>query len=303
MTAFNPSQQIASSAIGFFNKVEASADHIIAELPHMEDEEVLEIRMQARTMGRAAWRVECACDAVILDRESARRGRGVRDIEQRGVDAAVRKHAAEMGVDPRTIYRNASIHQTFFNSDSAVRNKREHGGLETLEDKDFYLAAMSTDDPWGWIERFAQEKVKNPFFATRDAWRMTKEDKTPPLDETVPALCDQPEVVEAWSEFQTVCHKLIRVAPRLQGLVNGYIEEVQYELTVPSQTVEDTIYDLIIQGWDECDQIASRMRKDRIFVTVWLNRLVELGKLESFEKERAPGARGAARTGYRTTDF
>jgi len=291
--------RIAASAIDFFNKVEATADQIIAELPSMDDEAVMEIRQQARTFGRVAWRIECACDAVILQRESRRRGRGVKDTEGKGIDAAVKRHALEIGVDPRTIYSNAAVHHTFFNSESAFRNKTEKGSMDILEDKAFFQAAMSTDDPHATLERFAQEKLKNPFFSTRDAWRMTKEDKTPPLDTTVPALCDQPEVVDAWSDFQAICRKLITVAPRLQGLINGYLEEVQYELTLPSQTVEQTIYDLIQQGYDEADQIAERMKRDRIHVITWLNRLCEIGKLESFEKERAPGARGQARTGYR----
>jgi len=295
----HPSRRIATSAVAFFNKVEATADQIISELPGMEDMEVLEIRMQARTFGRVAWRVECACDAEILNRESQRRGRGVRDSEGRGVDAAVKKHALEIGVHPRMIYDNAAIHKTFFNSASASRNKDLAGALDDLQDRDFYRAAMATDDPHGTIERFAQEKLKNPCFSTRDAWRLIKEEKTPPLDSTVPALCDEPDVIAAWEEFQTACRKLISVAPRLQNLIGGYLEEIQYELTLPSQTVEEVIFDLLAQGYDEADQIAVRMKRDRIYVIVWLNRLCEVGKLESFEKERAPGARGQARTGYR----
>jgi hypothetical protein len=299
MKSLNPSRRIASSAIRFFNKVESAADKIISELPDMADEEVLEVRQQAKALGRAAWRIECACDAEILNRESQRRGQGVKDLEGRGVDAAVKKHAAEIGVTPMTIYRNAAVHKTFFNSNSAVRNKQDNGGLDELEEKDFYLAAMATDDPHATIEKFARAKAENPFFSTRDAWRMIKEEKTPRLDETVLALCDQPNVVSAWNDFQAACRKLVKAAGRLQSLVNGYLEEIHYELTMPSQTVERVIFDLIEQGYDEADQIAIRMKRDRIHVIVWLNRLCELGKLESFEKERAPGARGQARTGYR----
>src|SRR5215813_392663 len=132
---------------------------------------------------------------------------------------------------------------------------------------------------------------------------MIKEEKTPPLNETMPALCDQPEVVAAWNDFHAACRKIVMAAPRLQSLINGYLEEIQYELTVPSQTVEQVIFDLIEQGYDEADQIAARMKRDRIHLIVWLNRLCELCKLESFEKERAPGARGQARTGDRAAGF
>lgn len=283
---------IASHAIGFFNQVESQAAEIISALPAMSDEEVWGLRIQARSFGTMAWRIECACDAEIMNRESVRRGRGVKDVEQRGIDAAVRKHAYEIGVEPRTVYRNAAIHRTFFNSDTDVRNN-------DLAEKDFYLAALAADDPREAIENFAQEKTKNPFFAPRDAWRQVKEKKTPPLDESVPALCDEPEVVAAFQAWERASIELMRLAPRLQGLINGYREEVGYELTVPSQSVRQTIFDLIRQGWDEADQIAVRMNRDRIHVIVWLNRLCELGEMVSFEKQRAPGARGAARTGYK----
>jgi len=226
----------------------------------------------------------------------------MKDTEGKGIDAAVKKHAAEIGVSSNLIYQNASIHKTFFNSFSAKRNNESDGSLEDLDDKDFFRAALYTDDPHATIERFAQEKAKNPFFSTRDAWRMTKEQKTPPLDSTIAALCDEPEVVAAWAELQAAFRKMISVAPRLQNLINGYQEEVQYELSMPPQSVEITIFELIRQGYDEADMIAARMKRDRIYVIVWLNRLTEVGKLESFEKERAPGARGQARTGYREID-
>jgi hypothetical protein len=289
---------IATSAIQFFNNVEGAADQIISELPAMDDLEVMQIRQQVKTLGRAFWRVECACDAEILNRESARRGR-LKGEEGKGVDVAVKKHALEIGVSPRTIYTNAAIHKTFFASASACSNKDLNGALDDLGEREFFNAALSTDDPWVTIEKFAREKVKNPCFSTGDAWRMVKEDKTPPLDSTVPALCDEPEVVAAWETLQVAFRAMINAAPRLQNLVNGYQEELQYELTLPSQTIEEVIFDLLTQGYDEADQIAARMKKDRIYVIVWLNRLCEIGKLESFEKERAPGARGAARTGYR----
>src|SRR5262249_17229953 len=153
MKSLNPSRRIASSAIRFFNKVESAADKIISELPDMADEEVLEVRMQARTFGRVSWRIECACDAEILNRESQGRGRGVKDEEGRGVKAAVLKHAQEIGIHPSMIFDNAAIHQTFFNSRSATTNKEKHGALDELEDRDFYRAALRTDDPHATIEK------------------------------------------------------------------------------------------------------------------------------------------------------
>ena len=87
--------------------------------------------------------------------------------------------------------------------------------------------------------------------------------------------------------------------PRLSALLHGYLEEIQYELSLPAESIKAHLFDCIQQGIDEVDLIAPRLKRDRIHVQVWLNRMVELGELDEFEKERAPGARGAARTGYR----
>jgi hypothetical protein len=294
----NPSL-IASSAIQFFNKVEDTADKIISGLPQMSDEELLEVRQQVDTLGYMSWRVECACDAEVARRSQERTGRGRHDEEGKEVSKAVQQYAQICGVAASTVYENARIHGTYFSSSSARTREMENGGLSHLREKDYFRAGLYTDDPWGTVEKFAKLKTDNPYFSTRDAWRMTKEDKTPPLDSTVPALCDEPEVVAAWETLQIAFRGMISAAPRLQNVINGYQEELQYELTLPSQTVEEVIFDLLTQGYDEADMIAGRMKRDRIYVIVWLNRLVEIGKLESFEKERAPGARGAARTGYR----
>jgi hypothetical protein len=294
---------IASTAIGFFNDVENVRDHIISELTNMADDEVAYIRQQAESFGMASWRIECACDAEVCSRSQSRTARGRHDAEGRQIAKAVQDYALKCSVAMRTVYENAQIHQVFFSSARARTREIREGTLEHLRDKVFYRIAIYTADPLATIEMFAKAKADNAFFSTRDAVRMIKEETTPPLDEVVPALCDEPDIVLIWEKYQIVSRELISVAPRLQNLINGYIEEVQYELSMPSQSIEQTIFDLIMQGYDEADQIAGRMKKDRIYVIVWLNRLVEVGKLESFEKERAPGARGAARTGYREIDF
>jgi hypothetical protein len=304
MTAIStPSQAIASTAIGFFNSVEAMADRLISELPETADDRVLEIRQQVESLGYMSWRVECACDAEVARRSQPRGARGRYDLEGQQVARAVQEYADLCAVSPKLVYENAGIHETFFSSLGAKTREIENGSLQHLRQKEFYRLAYHTDDPWGTIEKFARQKSDNPYFSTRDARRMLEEEKTPPLDTTVPALCDDPEVTAAWEGFQVACRQMITAAPRLQNLINGYVEEIQYELTLPPQTVEVTIYELLRQGYDECDQIAARMKRDRIYVQVWLNRLCEVGKLESFEKERAPGARGQARTGYREADF
>lgn len=295
----NTTLATAAEGMHWLQAIEADTDRVIASLPARTDEELIDIRLASRGLGRAAWRIECAADAEIMRRLNDPRGRGRHDTEGRVIAAAVRDHADAVGVPPRTIYQNAQIHNTFFSSVGANTRRLKSGGLDHLEEKEYFRAALCAENPIEQIEEFARAKTEDPRFSTRDAWRRVQEAKTPPLDETIPALCDRADVNAAWAEFQTATAKLKAVAPRLSGLLKGYLEEIQYELSLPEQTIAQAIHDLISQGIDEADLIAERLQKDRIHVQVWLNRLCELDELESFEKERAPGARGQARIGYR----
>ncbi len=163
------------------------------------------------------------------------------------------------------------------------------------ENLDFthYVLASTAADPVQMLEIAAEESL-----STRALKRLITKSKTPDLDETIPALSDDPQVTSAWEQFQTACHAMKQAAPRLSPLLHGYCEEIQYELSLPAESIKAHLFDCIQQGIDEVDLIAPRLKRDRLHVQVWLNRMVELGELEEFEKGRAPGARGAARVGY-----
>lgn len=282
------------------NQVEENKDAIIAAIPSLADEPLIELRMQAKVLGRAAWEIECAADAEILTRESRRRGRGVKDEDGAGVEAAVRKHAAAIGVTPRTIYRNAEIHRTFFNTDSAVRNKDQNGPTDILDEKEFYNAAKASDDPHATLEYFAQQKTENPFYSTRDAWRYVKELKCPPIDSPVPPLIEDP-TVKAWYDNFI---RIAREAPRgVNRILSHAVEEVRDYVQRASGDRLTQVLNLIREGTDEQDLIAVETCVDRIHVAVWLNRMMDEGLIASFDKPRSPGARGAARTGHRLTDL
>lgn len=287
----------AASILHLLNQVEAAEDAIIAQLDQLPDDVLIEVRMQCKVAGRALWHIECAADAVILKRESQRRGQGVQDIEGRGVEAAVRQHAAHLGVDPRTIYENAAIHQNFFNSGGATRNKVQNGTLEHLQEKEFYRLALRSDDPHAALEKMAKQKAVNPHFSTRDARRMVYEEKTPPLDQGVPPLIEDPEIKTWYQRFAESCNSA--PTPGLRRILRDVLDEVRNYVQRPSKDRHAQLLALIKEHVDELDLIAKEIAVDRIHVAVWLNRLVEDGTLVSFEKERAPGARGAARTGYK----
>lgn len=292
----------AAQTIDWMNAIDRRADEIIHALPERTEEELLEIRNSARALGRAAWRIEAACDAAILDRVRLKGGRGRRDVNEVGVDAAVRKVAAELGVAPRTIYQNAQIHKTFFEeTPERACSSIEDGTLDHLEEKEFYKAALRSPEPLETIEHFARQKASDPNFSTGDAWKVVKGRTIPPLDSELPAIADD-AVMRAWREYVTAGQNLAQVVPAAGESIKYAIEDIKYIIETPAQTVQGRIISLIQnQGINELDPIAHAMQQHRDVVKVWLNRMVEEGTLTSraqIAEERAPGARGPARTYY-----
>lgn len=292
----------AAQTIDWMNAIDRRADQIIQALPERTEEEVLEIRNSARALGRAAWRIEAACDAAILDRVRLKGGRGKRDTEEVGVDAAVRKVAADLGVAPRTIYQNAAIHKTFFEEtpERACRSLAD-GGLEHLEEKEYYKAALRSPAPLETIEHFARQKASDPNFSTGDAWKVVKGRTIPPLNAELPAIADE-SVMRLWRAYIAAGEDLEKAVPAASESIRYAIDDIKYIIETPAQTVQGRIISLIQkQGINELDPIAHAMQQHRDVVKVWLNRMVEEGTLTSraqIAEERAPGARGPARTYY-----
>lgn len=284
------------------NAIDRRADDVIRDLPGRDDYEILEIRNSARALGRAAWRIEAACDASLLDRVKLKGGRGRRDVDEQGVDAAVRRVAAEVGVTPRTIYQNAQIHNTFFaETDEREIRSIENGTLDHLEEKEYYKAALRSPDPHETLEYFARQKASDPNFSTGDAWRVVKGRTIPALDSELPAIADQ-QVMIAWRAYLTAGQELARTVPAALESIRYAVDDIKYIIETPAQTVQGRIVSLIQnQGINELDPIAHAMQENRETVRVWLNRMVEEGTLatrQQMQEERAPGGRGPARTYY-----
>ncbi len=133
-------------------------------------------------MGRAAWRIECACDAELVKRTQARRGRGNVDTEGIGVMATVARVAAAAGVSERTILQNAKIHNTFF----AEGAENGAGACTILEDKTLYQEALLAPSPVAAIEQISLRKETDPTYSTRDARRDVSAMKTGRTQEARP---------------------------------------------------------------------------------------------------------------------
>lgn len=294
--------ETAAQTIDWMNAIDRRADEIIQALPERTEVEVLEIRNSARALGRAAWRIEAACDAAILDRVRLKGGRGQRDTDEVGVDAAVRKVAGELGVAPRTIYQNAQIHKTFFaETPERICRSLSDGVTDHLEEKEYYKAALRSPEPHETLEYFARQKAEDPNFSTGDAWKVVKGRPVPSIDSQLPAIADE-AVMRAWRAYIAAGDDLEKAVPSAMEAIRYALEEIKYIIETPAQTVQARIIGLIQnQEINELDPIAHAMSQHRDVVRVWLNRMIEEGLLTSrsqIAEERTPGGRGPARTFY-----
>lgn len=144
---------------------------LIEWLESQEEAVVFDTRYQASQLDKFGWRIQCACDATILTRtEQAKRGRGNRDVSEAGIMAAVAKKAKLIGVTPRTIVRNAKI----FSLMQAVNTDDGVPILQTLEDKSFWYAALSTSNPLEALKLFTEKKLTLTRFRPADAKRLVR---------------------------------------------------------------------------------------------------------------------------------
>lgn len=159
----------AARILGLCNNLENMRDDFLPLLPELDDDVVIEVRVGARAVSVWAWVVEAACDAEMLDRVARLKGgRGNRDELNEGRLAAMRQQGYLDGKSPRTIERNAQIINTF-----GLETIATHG--DTLQEKGFWIAAVSAPDPMEAIETLAEKKAENPFMEVQDADRAIDE--------------------------------------------------------------------------------------------------------------------------------
>lgn len=241
-----------AKVINQINRMEKTEQDIIALLPEMSDEEVIETRNSARILFCCAWKIEVACDAEIWDRVKTNLSNtGKKDVDQKGILAAVNKRAKEIGCGASTVYANALLYRRF-----APLLSTQNG----LDDKGFYQAALKADDPEGKIEEWADKKLEDPFFRPADAWRevKTQEEASRP-DET--AINEMPEVKQFLEDYKqaikVVRSKVPSSAVHLYNLVDKHLEDLDWQL---KRTVENDCR-LILKYIED----AGGMNDDDIF--------------------------------------
>ena len=189
-------------------------------------------------------------------------------------EGSVEKFASEIGISPRTVWAYRAAYALV----------QKCGRTQNL-DFTHYVIASSAPDPAGYIERAAEESL-----STKALKRLIARDQAAPLDDTLPAISDDPAVMAAWRAVCLAFDALTAAAPRLADVVKSARDDIHYEISLPPETLEKAILAEIRQGIDTIDEIARRLKRDRQHVIVWTNGLVELGKL--VRKNRTTGARG-----------
>lgn len=197
-------------------------------------------------------------------------------------DTGVVDFARQIGISPRRVWEYRAVYDI-------VKNCERPHNLDFTH----YVIASSADNPHEYLEKAAEESL-----STRALKRLIRQDTTPPIEAELPAISENPAVVRAWDTVRRALADLKAAAPALGDLIDSALDDLQYEISLPPGSVKGAMLDAIRRGYDDLDAIAHHLKKNRDHVLVWLNRLEELGEVERHEAERAPGARGPARTFY-----
>jgi hypothetical protein len=97
------------------NRVQAVAGRVIAAIPTLSDEALLQVRRYYQEIGGQAWAIVAKCDAEIRQRDKQAGGAPSRlaDEARQGRMAGYQDRAREAGVSARTVRLNAALYETF----------------------------------------------------------------------------------------------------------------------------------------------------------------------------------------------
>lgn len=331
MASLNAQTPADSPIFNFIQHVRNGCLQVISVIPDLTDEQLRAVHDQSAELESFGWLVRAYARHEFLKRAVRQRGgRSLKDVDEIGRVAMAKRLAVELGISHMQIVEDALIverliaphteqvpdHLPLQSLEGAAETvktdtpKNDTGArtvsltsrqeFEILPEKEYWRVASRSEKPMETLAGFAQQKTENPFFNTRDAYRQEKAKKTPPLDEEVPPLIEDDSIRRWYDSFNEL--RASSPTDEIKRVMESAYEEIRYEVQRPNGSRLQQILRLIANATDELDLIATNIRQDRVFVGVWLNRMEDDGLIVHFEKERAPGARGAARTGYRLTD-
>lgn len=173
MSMLPESNQISRSSSHFLSKIGTALTdietNIFKDLTTQDDDEVMVSRRKAKELGKAAWRIEAACDAQIVTRAQAKKPLGGSRTKSGVVMAAVRKRAKEIQCTPRYIFRNAAIFNLIREVESIPENTTN---VSVLDERGFYNTALMAADPKAAVLLFARKKLSTKRFRVTDALRL-----------------------------------------------------------------------------------------------------------------------------------
>lgn len=297
MSAVLPQPQTTGLAKIFhqINKLEAIEHDVIALLPTLTDDEVIETRNTARLLFASAWKIEVACDAEIWDRtKRAMNGRGNKDVDEKGIMAAVNKRAQDLGCGASTVLKNAQIFKRF---------KKTLTTESILDDKGFFQAALASNDPDATIEVFAQKKMDNPHYKVADAWRdieAEKEQARQDREQVAGAVrsmqqkamlihCDHSISIQL--DLQKKC-PMPKIGDRIYSSIIQELQDIKQD--IQTANIEVAIKAAVDNGYQTVPDIVKHLGLQPDDVRRVLSEMVEKTMLEvrSVEESRQDGRRG-----------
>ncbi|HEV7889436.1 MAG TPA: hypothetical protein VGP08_02300 [Pyrinomonadaceae bacterium] len=143
--------------------LEARIDVLLPRLAQLNDDDLLQLAIQAGRLEACAFRLRGACVAE-LRRRTARLagGKGKRDTARIGVKARLSDLAARLGVSVSTLKTDARIHEVFFSEDTGLAR-------EPALPRDYYVTALRAPEPVAAIGA-ARSRSSDPAY-TRDQFR------------------------------------------------------------------------------------------------------------------------------------
>jgi hypothetical protein len=228
------SRDVVANIIDLCHTLEDRRDALLASLPNLDVEEIIEVRMSARIVGVWAWLIECACDAEALERVPKQSGRGKVDTNGNGRVAAAGRQAYIDGKGVSTVYKNARIIKTFGPEEIILASGNN------LQDKEFYVAASSAPEPQKTLEMFVEKKTDNPFFEPKDAWEVVNHLKQEAEKAKAPKPKKTgPHRIESDTPFALEMAKLKSVA--VQAELAGHLATIR---AWPDKTVDPDLADV-----------------------------------------------------------
>jgi hypothetical protein len=214
----------ASSLAHASNVLSDWAERMIAEVPQMSDDKIIETARTACELERQAFRVRGACAAELKRRirERLRLSPLNHEPEDAAVCKQMAKLASELGISPHTLNDDSRIFETF----------GDRFGVDTELTREHYRLALAAPNPHAAIEMAATKVAEQPNYTTRDFRHDVAQMNTGRPEKEVEELhwVSLGLDTEAWADLQVVktrlgCDTLTAVSMALRALSNNGVVE------------------------------------------------------------------------------